>query len=473
MIDLERTRLSIDDVVAVARGGAQVALPDAVRERIGRARAVLLAHVERATAVYGITTGVGVRKRIAVERDVNVDHQRRLIAGHVTAQGPDAPRDAVRAALCKLAFTFARGETGVRAELVDHIVRRLNEDRLPRMRILGSGGMSDLAAMADLATGLCQDFELAEGEALPLLNSNASNTGWAALAVHDLGRLGVALEQTAALSLEGFAANLAPLDATATAARGLPGQRAVASRLRALLDGSALERDAPRALQDPTAFRNASAVLGAFQDAYGYVAAQVEHELSAHQGSPFVDVARGSMYTATGYEVQAMATALDLARIALAPVLTMANERLVKHLNRPFTGLPEGLTESIGSVDCGLSELGWVGMSLTAEARSLAHPVSFDAPTTTQAEGIEDRMTSAPLAVRRLVEMTDLGFRIVALELVAAAQAVDLRGGPTRLGVGTRATYEAVRRNVAFMPGGAPPPDVEPLALALRNGASV
>src|SRR5206468_11782515 len=119
------------------------------------------------------------------------------------------------------------------------------------------------------------------------------------------------------------------------------------------------------------------------------------------------------------------------------PALTSANERLMKLLQRPFSGLTDGLAARSGLHEDGLAELGNAGHALTAEARLLAQPVSFELASTTQAEGIEDRMTLAPLAARRLAEMVELGERIVTIELVVAAQAVELRQ-PAGLGKGTQ-----------------------------------
>jgi histidine ammonia-lyase len=106
---------------------------------------------------------------------------------------------------------------------------------------------------------------------------------------------------------------------------------------------------------------------------------------------------------------------------------------------------------------------------MTAEARLLAQPVSFELASTTQAEGIEDRMTLAPLAARRLAEMVELGERIVTIELVVAAQAVELRDSPA-LGVGTRRAFELIRERVPFTPEGAAlPPDLEPIRDLVRS----
>jgi histidine ammonia-lyase len=171
------------------------------------------------------------------------------------------------------------------------------------------------------------------------------------------------------------------------------------------------------------------------------------------------------------FDVVPMAAALDFLRIALAPVLTSAAERALKLLQAPLTGLPEGLGARPGLADPALSELGAAVQALTAEARLLAQPVSFELASTSQHEGIEDRTTMAPLAARRLAEMVGLGARVAAIELTIAAQAIDLRR-PAHLGAGTSLVFDLIRRKVPFTAAGeALPPDLEPVVELVRSGA--
>jgi histidine ammonia-lyase len=141
----------------------------------------------------------------------------------------------------------------------------------------------------------------------------------------------------------------------------------------------------------------------------------------------------------------------------------------VKLLQAPLTGLPEGLGARPGLAESALSELGIAVQALAAEARLLAQPVSLELVSTTQAEGIEDRTTMAPLAARRLAEQVDLAARVVAVDLLHAAQACDLRGRP--LGAGTRAAHDAVRGVAHFVGEGDPLPELEPLVDLVRSGA--
>jgi histidine ammonia-lyase len=468
---LTGTDLTLDEVVRVARAGKPVELAADALERMRESRAVVERAVERGDAVYGVTTGVASRKRVKVAASGVAEFNRMLIQSHRVGQGPDAPADVVRAAMLRMANGFAAGTTGVRPELAERIVGALNEGDSPRVRLLGSVGQSDLAPNADLAHSLFEKHTLAAGEALWLVNNNAFSTGFAALAVADAQRLLDVLHLAGALDLEAFAANLAHLDPVIARTRRSPGLAASLERLTELLAGSSLwEAGAARNLQDPLSFRGLPQVLGAGRDALDFVLGQLDIELNASSSNPLVVASEDKIVSVSNLDVVALAAALDFLRIVLASVLTAANERLMKLMQQPFSGLPDGLAAQTGLHEDGLAELGNAGHALTAEARLLAQPVSFELASTTQAEGIEDRMTMAPLAARRLAEMVELGERIVSIELVVAAQAVELRN-PSRLGDGTLGVLERVRGRVPFTGAGTTvPADLEPVRELVRSG---
>jgi histidine ammonia-lyase len=462
--------LTVDDVVHVARGGARVELGAEALDRMRASRLVVDRAVERGEDVYGLTTGVGMRKRFAID-DEQARFNRMLIGGHLMGQGDIAPEAVARAVMVRLANGLAQGAAGARPELAQLVVDALNAGATPRVRILGSVGQADLSANADLANELLGDFELAPGEALALLNNNGFSTAIATLAVADYRTLLDGLDVAGALDFDAFAANPGPLHSAVGAARPYPGLQETLSRLQALLDGSSLWSEEPRNLQDPLSFRTLPQVHGAARDALAYAEGVLAVELNAHQGNPLVLADEQRIVSVGNFDVVPLAAAVDLLRIALAPVLTSAAERALKLLQAPMSGLPEGLAARSGLAEPGLSELGAAVQALAAEARLLAQPVSFELVSTTQHEGIEDRTTMAPLGAKRLAEMVELGARVGAVELTIAAQAVDLRR-PRALGVGSRRAYERVRELVPFTDAGeALPPDLQPVVDLVRSGA--
>jgi histidine ammonia-lyase len=462
--------LTLDDVVRVARRREPVALAEDARERIRRARVVVERALADGVTVYGLTTGVGVRKRTPVEPPDVATFSRRLILEHRVGQGEPAPEPVVRAQMLLTANGFARG-AGVRLELVEHIVAALNDGAAPVVRTLGSVGEADLPANADLAHGLLGDFPIEAKEGHALLANSAFSTALAALAFADAKRLLDSLDVAGALDLEAFAANPALLDPAVAQHRPFAGLRTSVERLRSLLEGSYLWTTVPRSLQDPLSFRCLPQVHGAARDAFAFAEGQLALELNASQENPLVLAEAGRFVSAGNFDVLSLAAALDFVRIAVAPMLTTAAERTVKLLQSPLTGLPEGVAAEAGLVESGLSEFALPAQALAAEAKLLAQPVSVETASTSHHEGLEDRITLAPLAARRLGTMVELGERLAAVELVVAAQAIDLRGRPA-LGARTGAAYARVRELVPpTRRGEAPPQDLEPVRELVRTGA--
>ncbi len=444
--------------------------PDAV-EAMTAGRAVVERALGRGDQVYGLSTAVGVLKRVGLNGERAGAYANRVIQHHLVGQGSPAPDDVVRGTILCLANAFASGSTGVRPVLARRLVDALNGDRLPPVRTLGSIGQADLAPMADLARGLFADVELLPGEGLALLSSNAFSTAWTALAVGDAFELSRSLETAGALSLEGISANPSMLHPAIADVRPYPGIRAALANLRALLDGSFIWTGShARALQDPLTFRNLPHIQGALRDVLEHMDGQLAIELNASQGNPIVVPGEDRLVSVANYEVVPLVLATDYLRIALASSLGAAAERVVKALETTWSGLPTGLSPGPDAAEPGLSYLGIAVQAIAAEARLLAGPVSAEIVSTSHAEGIEDRATMAPLAARRLAEMVSLGQRIVALELTVAAQASQLRGlGPR--GGGTERAFQAIRRVLPYLDQGDVVSDVQPLVDLVAQGA--
>ena len=469
-ISLTGSDLTIENVVAVARGIETVSLDPGARGSMDRAREVVDRALERGDDVYGLTTGVGSLNRVLVSGAPGETRSfdRSLVERHRVGQGASAPPEVVRAMIVCMANSLARGFAGVRPVVVDALLALLGGNE-PDVRILGSIGQADLTANADLAAGILDGLPLVPGEGLALLNNNAFSVGWSALALAEVGTLLGAMEASAALALEGFAANPSSIHPGVAEARPYEGLTAALGVLREHLEGSAFfEPGHARNLQDPLSFRNAAHVLGGARDGLEFARRQVSIELNAAQGNPLVLVSEDRVISVANFEALPMASAMDGLRLGLAPAVGASAERSVKLLERSWSGLPTGLTPQ--ESDTGLAILGIVVQAIAAEARSLAQPVSLELSSASLAEGIEDRATMAPLAARRTSEMVSLAERVTAVELVVAAQAVELREEAPS-GRGTSRTHAAVRKLVPFVgEGDQLPENVEPVLKLVRSG---
>ncbi len=462
--------ITLDDVLAVARGGRLAALGVAARERMNAAREVALTIARRGDAVYGLTTGVGVRKRDRFDPFVAATADRRLVLDHRSGSGPRVADEVVRATILLLANNLARGYSGVRPQIVDRLLSALAMDDLPAIRLYGATGQGDVVPLAELVIPLLGDEPLAAKEGLSLINSNAFTTALACLALADARRLLDTLVLCAALDLEALRGNLSPIDPAVIASRPYPGFRWAASELRAVLDGSRLWRvGEARNLQDPLSFRNAAAILGSAHGMVAFALAQLDHELASSQENPILVVPDDRAVATANFEILPLAAALDTARIGLAPLITTQLERLVKLLQAPVTGLSDGLAARAEPGHCGLSEITFTAQAIAVEARLLAQPVSTEPGSSTQAEGIEDRLTMAPLGARRLSAMVELGDRLAALALMTSCQAVELRGSP--LGEPLARVHATVRTFVPFVAGDETlPGSLDPLVRWLALG---
>ena len=469
-VTLTGSDLTLAGVLAVARGGERVGLAAEALRRMAAARAVADATRAAGTPTYGLTTGLGVQKRVSVTTD-DAAFEWRQVHETRSGVGPLAPADAVRAAMVVFANQMAAGYTCLRPVLAERLVEALNGDERPRVRSLGSIGASDLPPMADLVAEVFGGLDLAPGEGLALFNTSAFGTGRAALALADAARLVDAADVGGALALEGFAANLSPLHPAIEHARPDPVLARTFARLRDLLEGSYLWTEgAARNLQDPLTFRSTGPIQAAARTALEHAVERLETELRCAQVNPVVFADEGVIRSASVYEVLALSAAIDYVRAALAGMLVAATERSMKLLDSLWSGLPTGLMPEPGP-DLGLSILAITAESLTVEAASLAQPVSFAVASSSGAEGIEDHATHLPLSGRRLAEQVELGEAIVGIELLVAAQAADVRGaGP--LGRGTAAARDCIREVVPpLVPGMPPPVDVEPVRGLIRAGA--
>jgi len=485
---------SVADVVAVARSGAQIALAAPVFARIAAARGVVLRVAEGDAPVYGVNSALGANTGQRLSADDLARYQRRAILARAVAVGPAYDRASVRAMLTARIAGMAAGGSGVSQHVLDALVAMVNRRVHPVVPRVGSIGVADLAQLSHLALPLIGEgaAEL-DGETLPgeealrragiapvvlgpkdglaLISANAATIGRAALVIDDAQALAAAWRTAIALSFEGFRANLSPLDERAVSARPAPGQVEVAAQLRALLaDGALFMAGTARRVQDPLSFRVVAQVQGSLQAALAHVRALVGIELASAAESPLVIAAEGVMLSNGNFHVPALTVAIDAAAIAIAQSASLAAERVIRFMSPAFTDLPLQLTRR-GPAHSGFATLQKTLTALWSEIRLRANPASLDFLPIS--EGAEDHATMALGCVERLDEMLDRVRYLVAIELLVAAQAVDLRGIPAdALGIGARAAHARLRDIVPMLDEDRPlGPDVDAIAAAVAAGS--
>ena len=484
---------TVADVVAVARDGASVVLAVDARERVVAARAVVDRLAASAVPIYGVNTALGANTGQRIAADQLAAYQQFAVAARAVGIGPRFPTETVRAIMFARAAGMAVGGSGVSPAVLDLLVAMLNAGVHPVVPALGSIGVADLAPLSHMALPLIGLGEaeyrgavmpgadalaraglapatLAAKDGLALIGTNAATVGHAALVLSDAAAALDALTVAAALSCEGFRANLSPLDPRAQAARPAPGQQAIAARLSALLAGSALwQPGAARRVQDPLSFRCITQVHGATHAAAADVRMQLELELNSAAESPLVVAAPDELLSNGNFHVPGLAIAFDAYGIALAHGAALCVERVLKLYSPSMSGLPLQLTRH-GPGHSGFATTQKTLTSLWNRIRHAANPASLDFLPVS--ESIEDHAPMTPNVVAKTATIADDLRWLAAIELLAAAQAVDLRGVDREtLGAGARAAFDAVRARVPMLDTDRPlGPDIEAIAALLAAG---
>ena len=483
-LTLTGENLTVDGIVAVARKNQAVSLDPKALARMAAARKVVDDYLAADRPVYGLNTGLGARVTHRLSQAELAAFSKRTVEGRANAVGPRLPQETVRAVMVVRLNVLLRGGAGASPAVAGAIADCLNAGLTPVMPSIGSIGAGDLCVLAHLGQALIGQGEMdCDGErlnatealarkgleplvlgpkdGLALCNASSFSAGRAALVLADAHQIAELSSIAAALSLEGFRANLSPIDPRVAAARPAPGQAQAAARLRHLLTGGSLqEPGAARRLQDPISLRSASQVIGSLLAAIDFLAAPLEAEINGSGDNPLVLIDDEEILSTGNYHTPALALALDCLSQALAPAAGQSVSRSARLLTERLSGLPANLSQG-GPGHSGFTPLLKVAEALLQQIRHLALPVPADLRW--GADGVEDDLTNTPLAAEKAEGVLWRLRLVIAMELMVAAQAVDL-AKPEKLGRGTEVAWKMVRAVVPPLtedrPGG---PDAERL----------
>jgi histidine ammonia-lyase len=487
------------DVVTVARGGAGVELAADAVEAIAASRAVVQALAQDTEPHYGISTGFGAlaTKHIPVARRAQL--QRSLIRSHAAGSGAEVEREVVRAMMLLRLSTLATGRTGVRTETAQVLAALLDSGITPVVHEFGSLGCSgDLAPLAHVALALMGEGDvrdatgavrpaaqalasvgiaplvLAEKEGLALINGTDGMLGQLLLACADLEMLLRTADITAAMSVEAMLGTARVFAADLQSLRPQPGQAIAASNLRALLADSPIvaSHDGPDCVyvQDAYSMRCAPQVAGAARDTLGHARRVAHFELASAIDNPVVTL-DGRVESNGNFHGAPVAYVLDFLAIPVADVASMSERRTDRMLDVARSrGLPPFLAADAG-VDSGHMIAQYTQAALVSELKRLAVPASVDSIPSSAMQ--EDHVSMGWSAARKLRRGVDALGRVLAVELLTAARALDLRA-PLQPGPATGAVRAALREHV---PGPGPDrylaPEIEAAVELVRSGAAV
>ena len=473
MIVLDGSPLSVEQVLAVARGGVRVEVGETARQRMAASRAVVDDLDRRDRVVYGVTTGFGALADRAIGREHRSTLQAAVVRSHAAGMGPPLDAEVVRGMLLLRARTLCAGYSGVRPALVEAMVALLNAGVVPHVPELGSlgasgdlaplahaalcllgegwvvgpGGAAEPAAPALAAAGL-EAVTVEPKEGLALINGTDAMAATLAMAVADVEVLLVAADCACAMSVEALLATESAYDEEVVALRPAPGQQASAANLRLLLSGSPLvasHRASHHAVQDAYSLRCAPQVHGAARDLCAVARTTVERELAAVVDNPLVLVDRGEVVSSGNFHGQGLAYAADMLA-SLCADLAAISERRVDRLLDPARsrGLPAFLSADPG-VNSGLMIAQYTAAGCVTALRAAAAPIANQSVPVSA--GQEDHVSMGWTAALRTRRCGDDHSLVLAGETVAAGQALELRR-PQRPGPGTAALLASLRRRV-------------------------
>jgi len=487
------------DVVAVARDGARVELTEDSLAAIARSRAVVEALADDVEPHYGISTGFGAlaTKHIPVERRAQL--QRSLIRSHAAGSGAEVEREVVRAMMLLRLSTLATGRTGVQVATAQALAGLLNAGITPVVREFGSLGCSgDLAPLAHVALALLGEgevrdadgrlraagealadaglapIELAEKEGLALINGTDGMLGHLLLACTDFDLLLRTADLTAAMSVEAMLGTSRVFAADLQTLRPQPGQAVAAANMRTLLAGSPIvaSHAGPDCtyVQDAYSMRCAPQVAGAGRDTLAHARNVAGFELASAIDNPVVTF-DGRVESNGNFHGAPVSYVLDFLAIPVADLASMAERRTDRLLDVARSrGLPAFLTDDAG-VDSGHMIAQYTQAGLVSELKRLAVPASVDSIPSSAMQ--EDHVSMGWSAARKLRRALDGLTRVLAIELLSAARALDLRR-PLQPGPATGAVVAALRQRVA---GPGPDrylsPEIEATVEFVRSGAAV
>ncbi len=472
MIELDGESLTLEQLRAVAWEDETAILAAPARRRVAESRAVIERAIDGGSAVYGVNTGFGNLANVRIPIEQLSELQTRLLLSHAAGMGEPLPRSAVRAMLLLRANTLARGRSGIRVETLEALLELLRHDMLPVVPSRGSVGASgDLAPLAHLALPLLghgrariggedlpggealarcglAPIRLGPKEGLALVNGTQAMTALLALAVLEARRLVKLADLVGAMSTDALRGTDAAFDRRIHAARPHPGQMTSAANLWRLMQGSEIRgshRDGDVRVQDPYSIRCMPQVHGAVRDVLADVERKLTVEMNAATDNPLVFAEESEILSGGNFHGVPMAFAADFLAIALCDLASIAERRIEKLTNSAFSGLPPFLVEDAG-LNSGFMMAQVTAAALVAENKVLAHPASVDSIPTSADK--EDHVSMGMGAALKLQQVVVNVRRVLAIELLAAAQGIDLLR-PLRSSAALEELHTEVRRAVS------------------------
>ncbi len=472
-IFLGMDKMTLNDLVEIARQGLKVGLPKDAKKRIKASRKLIDQWLREEKVIYGVTTGFGALCCETIPTAEARKLQENILKSHAAGVGNHLDMEIVRAIMALRIRDLAQGHSGIRLETVQRLVELLNKAVCPVVPEKGSVGASgDLVPLAHLSLVLIGQGEaflkdqrlsgsealrkigiaplqLEAGEGLALINGTQVMTAIGGLSVYDAIRLSKLADIAAGMSLEVLMGSRTEFDPRIHQVRPHPGQAASAENMSRITQNSEIissHKDCDR-IQDAYTLRCSPQVHGASKDAIGYAKNVLETEMNSATNNPLIFSESKDYLLGGNFHGQPIALALDFLSMAVSELANISERRIERLVNPMLSGLPAFLVIDDG-LNSGFMIAQYTAASLVSENKVLSHPASVDSiPTSANKEDHVSMGTISARKCREIVKNTEL---VIAIELLCAAQAMDLFTN-MKPGEGSMAAYETIRKAVPHL----------------------
>jgi histidine ammonia-lyase len=475
-IVIDKEKLTIEDVVTIARQGVRVDASDQGGQRVEKARELIARWVKEKKVIYGITTGFGALCNATISESDTRLLQNKIIMSHASGVGAPLPEDVVRAVMAIRLHDLFMGYSGCSITTLQYLMAFLNQGLTPVVPEKGSVGSSgDLAPMAHLGLVLLGKGEafyqgdrlsgakalekiglspiiLAAGEGLALINGTQVMTGIATLVVHDAVRLAKLADIACAMSLEVLMGSSSEFDPRIHQIRPHPGQVASAENMLRLTSDSEiiLSHEGCARVQDAYTLRCSPQIHGASKDAVVHAQNVVNIEINSSTTNPLIFTDTQEVRLGGNFHGQPIAMAADYLSMGIAELGNVSERRIERLVNPQLSELPAFLVKN-GGLNSGFMIAQYTAAALVSENKVLAHPACVDSIPTSANK--EDHVSMGTIAIRQCREILDNVEHVLAVEMLCAAQAYDLLTEEKKMagGRGTRLAYQVIRESIPYL----------------------
>ena len=470
-VALDGESLTIDKLVDVARNKHLVEVTKGAWQRIESCRKMLEQKIEGHETMYGVTTGIGEFSEVTLRPEQIKEFQKLLVYSHAAGIGEPMEIEVVRGAMCGRINVHSKGYSGGRRKVTEYLAESLNHGLTPVVCEKGSvGACGDLAPMSQIALALMGEgemfvngkiteskaalksiglkpLELEARDGLAIINGSNVLTALAAIILHDAKKWMKLHDITAAMTLEALMANMKPYDKRIHVLRGFQGAQKVSENLNLITTDSEILFSGNKKVQDAYSMRSTPQVAGALRDAIEFAIRQVETELNGVGDNPIFLTEEKEVLTGANFQGTPVALPMEMIGIGLSMVAVISERRMNRLTNPALSvGLPPFLTKKPG-LNSGMMLAQYTADALIVETRILSHPAANQS--IPAAADQEDFVSMGLTTSQKTKKILDNCYGVLAIEMMAAAQALDLR--EKKSGKGTSAAHGVVRKYVDFL----------------------